>query len=103
MMLEKINTLREKGQNELNALTATEQLPEWYHRYLGRKGDLTLLLKQLKTLPIDDRPEIGKVINKVKLEMQELFDSKQQILRESKLDHHLEIDDIDVSLPGRPR
>ena len=102
MMLEKINNLREKGQNELNALTATEKLPEWYHRYLGRKGDLTLLLKQLKTLPADDRPEIGKVINKVKLEMQELFDSKQQILRESKLDHQLENDDIDVSLPGRP-
>ena len=60
------------------------------------------LLKQLKTLPADDRPEIGKVINKVKLEMQELFDSKQQILRESKLDHQLETDDIDVSLPGRP-
>ena len=102
-MLEKIKNLRAKGQNELNALTATEQLPEWYHRYLGRKGDLTLLLKQLKTLPADDRPEIGKVINKVKLEMQELFDSKQQILRESKLDHQLETDDIDVSLPGRPR
>ena len=47
MMLEKINNLREKGQNELNALTATEQLPEWYHKYLGRKGDLTLLLKKL--------------------------------------------------------
>ena len=102
MMLEKIKNLREKGQNELNALNATEQLPEWYHSYLGRKGDLTLLLKQLKTLPADDRPEIGKVINKVKLEMQELFDSKQQILRESKLDHQLENDDIDVSLPGRP-
>ena len=87
MMLEKIKNLREKGQYELNALTATEQLPEWYHRYLGRKGDLTLLLKQLKTLPADDRPEIGKVINKVKLEMQKLFDSKQQILRAVSYTH----------------
>ena len=66
-MLEKINNLREKGQKELYALTTTEQLPEWYHSYLGRKGDLTSLLKQLKTLPADDRPEIGKVINNVKL------------------------------------
>ena len=45
-MLEQINNLRERGQNELNALTGTDQLPEWYHRYLGRKGDLTSLLKK---------------------------------------------------------
>ena len=69
-MLAQINNLRERGQNELNALTGRDQLPEWYHRYLGRKGDLTSLLKNLKNLPAEDRPEIGKVINKVKKELQ---------------------------------
>ena len=101
-MLEQINNLREKGQNELNALTGSDQLPEWYHRYLGRKGELTSLLRQLKTLPAEERPEMGKVINKVKQELQKLFESRQQTLRESKLDLQLEIDDLDVSLPGRP-
>ena len=90
-MLEQINNLRERGQNELNALTGTDQLPEWYHRYLGRKGDLTSLLKKLKTLPAEERPETGKVINKVKQELQELFESRQQNLRASKLDQQLEI------------
>ena len=89
MMLEKIKNLREKGQNELNALTVTDQLPEWYHRYLGRKGELTSLLKKLKNLPLEERPETGKVINKVKQELQALFESRQQNLRESKLDKHL--------------
>ena len=65
-MLAKINYLRERGQNELNALTGTDQLPDWYHRYLGRKGELTSLLKKLKNLPLEERPETGKVINKVK-------------------------------------
>jgi Phenylalanyl-tRNA synthetase alpha subunit len=80
-MLRQINSLLEKGQNELNALTDTEQLPEWYQRYLGRKGGLTLLLKQLKTVPAEDRPEIGKVVNKVKQEKEQLFDSRQQTLK----------------------
>ena len=53
-MLEQINNIREKSQNELNALTGTEKLSEWYQRYLGRKGDLTLLLKQLKSLKYKD-------------------------------------------------
>ena len=74
--------LREKGQNELNALISTDQLPEWYYRYLGRKGDLTSLLKQLGTLSSEERPAMGKVINVVKQELQESFELRQKTLRE---------------------
>ena len=94
--------LREKGQNELNALNSTDQLPEWYYRYLGRKGDLTSLLKQLGTLSSEERPAMGKVINEVKQELQESFELRQKTLRETNLSQQLEIDDLDVTLPGRP-
>ena len=101
-MLEQINMLREKGQNELNALNSTDQLPKWYYRYLGRKGDLTSLLKQLGTLSSEERPAMGKVINEVKQELQESFELRQKTLRETNLSQQLEIDDLDVTLPGRP-
>ena len=101
-MLEQINMLREKGQNELNALNSTDQLPEWYYRYLGRKGDLTSLLKQLGTLSSEERPAMGKVINEVKQELQESFELRQKTLRGTNLSQQLEIDDLDVTLPGRP-
>ena len=101
-MLEQINMLREKGQNELNALNSTDQLPDWYYRYLGRKGDLTSLLKQLGTLSSEERPAMGKVINEVKQELQESFELRQKTLRETNLSQQLEIDDLDVTLPGRP-
>ena len=101
-MLEQINALREKGQNELNALISTDQLPEWYYRYLGRKGDLTSLLKQLGTLSAGERPAMGKVINEVKQELQESFELRQKTLRGTNLSQQLEIDDLDVTLPGRP-
>ena len=74
--------LREKGQNELNALNSTDQLPEWYYRYLGRKGDLTSLLKQLGTLSSEERPAMGKVINEVKQELQESFELRQKTLQD---------------------
>ena len=102
IMLEQINMLREKGQNELNALNSTDQLPEWYYRYLGRKGDLTSLLKQLGTLSSEERPAMGKVINEVKQELQESFELRQKTLRETNLSQQLEIDDLDITLPGRP-
>ncbi len=101
-MLEQINKLRKKGQNELNALNSTDQLPEWYYRYLGRKGDLTSLLKQLGTLSSEERPAMGKVINEVKQELQESFELRQKTLRETNLSQQLGIDDLDVTLPGRP-
>ena len=101
-MLEQINLLREKGHSELKALTSTDQLPEWYHQYLGRKGDLTSFLKQLGTLSAEERPAVGKIINEVKQEFQQSFDLRQETLRESKLHQELEIDDLDVTLPGRP-
>ena len=84
-MLDQINTLREKGTKELKALTSLEQLRNWHQQYLGKKGDLTTLLKQLANIPIKERPLIGKVINDVKREFQDLFDLSQKKIFEKKL------------------
>ncbi len=101
-MLKQINLLREKGHSELKAITSTDQLPDWYHQYLGRKGELTSFLKQLGTISSEERPAVGKIINDVKQEFQKSFNLRQESLRESKLHQELEIDDLDVTLPGRP-
>ena len=101
-MLEQINMLYEKGEQELNSLTSIDQLPEWFHQYLGRKGELTTLLKQLGALSPEERPILGRDINKVKQKLLESFELRQKSLRETKLNQELEIDDLDVSLPGRP-
>ena len=101
-MLKQINLLREKGHCELKAITSTDQLPDWYHQYLGRKGELTSFLKQLGTITSEDRPAVGKIINDVKQEFQQSFDLRQESLRESKLHQELISDDLDVTLPGRP-
>ncbi|MEO1838164.1 MAG: phenylalanine--tRNA ligase subunit alpha, partial [Candidatus Lambdaproteobacteria bacterium] len=50
----------------------------------------------------EERPVMGKVINEVKQELQESFELRQKTLKETKLHQELEIDDLDVSLPGRP-
>ena len=90
-MLEKINALLEKRQIELKSLNSIEKLPEWYQQYLGRKGQLTLLLKQLGNISMEERPVFGKVINELKHKLQESFELKQKNLRESKLHKELEV------------
>jgi len=101
-MLDQINALRIKGQKELKALTSKEQLRNWHQQYLGKRGDLTSLLKQLGNIPPKERPFIGKIINEVKKEFQDLFDLSQTNIFEKKLHKELDNEELDVTLPGRP-
>jgi len=101
-MIDQINALREKGQKELKTITSLEQLRNWHQQYLGKRGDLTSLLKQLGNITPKERPVIGKIINEVKREFQDLFDLSQTNVFEKKLHKELDNEDLDVTLPGRP-
>ena len=69
--------------------------------YLGKKGELTKLLKFVGQLPISERPLLGKAINEIKLEIQALINEKSLILRERTLQEKLIKEKIDVTLRGR--
>ena len=70
-------------------------------QFLGKKGELTDLLKGLGKLPADDRPAAGAEINKVKSVLQEAISSKKETLDQAAIDAKLGAEAIDVSLPGR--
>ena len=70
-------------------------------RYLGKKGELTEILKGMKDVAREDRPRMGKIINDAKVRLEELFDRKQEKLSSLKLLHSIERERMDVTLPGR--
>ena len=72
-------------------------------RYLGKSGGLTTLLKQLGTLPADERPAAGQEINQAKVAVQVAIDRRKVVLEEASLTARLAAERIDVSLPGRGR
>ncbi len=72
-------------------------------RYLGKSGELTALLKQLGTLPADQRPAAGQQINQAKVAVQLAIDARKSELEQSVLGARLAAERIDVSLPGRGR
>jgi phenylalanyl-tRNA synthetase alpha chain len=69
--------------------------------YLGKKGQLTLKLKELGRLPAEQRPAAGQVINDVKEKVQYLISEKKLFLEEKKISENLVSQSIDISLPGR--
>jgi phenylalanyl-tRNA synthetase alpha chain len=68
---------------------------------LGRKGELTALMKGMGSLSQEERPVIGAMVNRIKSEFEELFESRRVVLNEASLSARLSHESIDVSLPGR--
>lgn len=69
--------------------------------YLGKKGQLTGLLKGLGKLSAEERPKAGALINEVKQELQLLINARKQSLESAALSARLAEEAIDVTLPGR--
>jgi len=70
-------------------------------QYLGKKGKLTVLLKSLGQLPVEERPAAGEKINLVKRQIQAALEARKTSLVEASLDAQLSQEVIDVTLPGR--
>ncbi len=66
--------------------------------YLGKKGHITALLKAVVNLPVEERPEMGKLINQVKQELQALLAQQDTWLSEQNLQQQLHAETIDISL-----
>mgnify|MGYP002413586297 CR=1 FL=1 len=69
--------------------------------HLGRKGHLTLQLKQIGSLPVDQRKSYGKALNNAKQNLTAAIDRKAERLEQQAQASALDRDIIDVSLPGR--
>ncbi len=94
VILDRANTSIAKTQNlqELEGLRVS---------FLGKKGELTALLKGLGKLSKEQRPKMGKAINRAKVSIQTLLTDKKNHLEFVALEKRLLSEKIDVSLPGR--
>ncbi|TFH73291.1 phenylalanine--tRNA ligase subunit alpha [Gammaproteobacteria bacterium LSUCC0112] len=88
----------------LAAIEATDEermLDQLRVEYLGKKGQLTELLKGLGKLPAEQRPAAGEHINEAKRQIQQALDSRRDFIVTKALEQQLASETIDVSLPGR--
>ncbi len=97
-MQEKIEALRTRAVEELGAAKELGSLDEVRIRYLGRKGELTTLLRGLKDLSDADRPAAGQSLNQAKLALAEALDARKRELENAALDSG---GAWDLTLPGR--
>ena len=70
-------------------------------KYLGKKGELTSILRGMGKLSADEKPRIGKLVNDARSEIESVLESKNLELQKSELETRLQNESIDITLPGR--
>ncbi|MFC2017058.1 phenylalanine--tRNA ligase subunit alpha [Chloroflexota bacterium] len=101
-MLQQLEELNLIALRESEGINSIEELESWRVRYLGKKSELTRVLRSLATLPHDERKAIGAHANEVKAHLEDSFRQKGKALQEAQLAASAKRRDIDITLPGRP-
>ena len=96
-----LNELVAKATEAVEAATEIKALEDVRVSYLGKKGELTALLKGLGKLSAEERPAAGAKINEAKQAVQTLLEAKKQTLEEAAINEKLASESVDVTLPGR--
>ena len=100
--LEQLVELRVRALGELANIDDVRKLEFWRICYLGKKSQLSVALRSLGELPLDDRKNVGAGTNRLRVELESSLEQKKQALHEAKLLSFIQNDDLDVSLPGYP-
>ncbi|HIQ04860.1 MAG TPA: phenylalanine--tRNA ligase subunit alpha [Anaerolineae bacterium] len=100
-MLEKIKQLEGEALAALAACTDPETLNAWRTRFLGRKGEVTKLLRGLGQLPKEERPAAGQAANALRQKLEAAFEERAAALARAAREIELREESVDVTLPGR--
>lgn len=99
-MRTRIASLREEAAQCVQAAADLKELEAARVRLLGRKGQLTELLRGMSSLPPEERPEVGKLVNEVRQAVESLLAERGAELRALAREKQLESESLDVTLPG---
>ncbi|WP_298482228.1 phenylalanine--tRNA ligase subunit alpha [uncultured Ruminococcus sp.] len=100
-MKEQLEAIRTAAKQALSDCADSKVLETLRVQYLGKKGELTAILKQMGKLSAEERPAMGQLANQVRADIEQALAEKQQKLSEAMLAHKLAAETIDITLPGK--
>jgi phenylalanyl-tRNA synthetase alpha chain len=101
-MLKRIEEIRNEAASAIGAADSSAALEELRVRYLGRKAELTTILRGIADLPPEERGKVGGAANKARKGLEEAMAARAGDLATGELETRLAEDRIDVTLPGAP-
>ena len=99
-MKEQLNSIDARAKQELSQISDIKLLEDFRVRFLGKKGELTGILKQMGKLTAEERPVIGQLANKVRNDIETALNAKKEELKNKAEQMRLKNETLDVTLPG---
>ena len=100
-MKEQLKSIEERAKAELEKVSDLKLLDDIRVRFLGKKGELTGILKQMGKLTAEERPVIGQLANTVRADIEKAVAEKQALIKSALAEEKLKAERIDVTLPGK--
>lgn len=100
-MREQLNRMKEDALRCIEQASGENDLLDVRVRFLGRKGELTALMKGLGALSQEDRPVVGQLVNTIKDEIESSLVNALKTARTQEIHNRLQSERIDITLPGR--
>lgn len=98
-MIDNVESVGKEFALALEQAATREQLELVRIKYLARNGLVAELFEQMKSLPVDQKPQAGKLLNSLKVELHQAFEEKRKLIEEEGV----KSDTLDRTMPGRPR
>ena len=101
-MKEQLEKIRQEALDALNAVGDSNELESLRVRFLGKKGELTAVLKTMGKLSAEERPVMGQMANAVRAKLEDALEKRRAALDAAALESKLEAEAVDVTIPGKP-
>ena len=100
-MKEQLEAIRAGALAAIGAAGNTGELEALRVQYLGKKGELTAVLKQMGKLSAEERPVMGQLANAVRADVESAIEQQSAVLAEKALEERLEAEALDITVPGK--
>lgn len=100
-MKEKLKTIMDEALKEINASEEQGRLNEIRVAFLGKKGELTSVLKSMKDVAPEDRPKVGQLVNDAREAIEKKLEEKKKAFAQKAREEQIKRETIDVTLPAK--
>ncbi len=100
-MKEKLEAIKNAAKEAVSAAFDEKEIEELRVKYLGKKGELTAILKQMGSLSPEERPKMGQMVNEAKAQLEELIGKKAKELKNAATELKLKAETIDITMPAK--
>lgn len=99
-MKDKLKKIMDEAMRQIDSSEQLDKLGEIKVSFLGKKGELTSILKSMKDVAPEERPKIGQMVNEARSQLEEKLEAKKKLFEAAIREERMREETIDVTLPG---